>query len=40
MQRDYGVLLGVFLVTAVMAVAFNLLTDWVYLLVDPRIEVR
>lgn len=38
LQRDYNLLLGCFLVTAAMAVAFNLLTDLVYTLVDPRIE--
>ena len=38
MQRDYQLLLGVFLVTSAMVVVFNLLTDLVYRLVDPRIE--
>ncbi|MBP6900450.1 MAG: ABC transporter permease [Burkholderiaceae bacterium] len=38
LQRDYNLLLGCFLVTAAMAVLFNLLTDLVYTLVDPRIE--
>jgi len=38
LQRDYSLLLGTFLVTAAMAVLFNLLTDLVYTLVDPRIE--
>jgi peptide/nickel transport system permease protein len=37
-QRDYALLLGTFLVTASIAVLFNLLTDIVYTLVDPRIE--
>ena len=37
-QRDYALLLGTFLVTAAIAVLFNLLTDVVYTLVDPRIE--
>jgi peptide/nickel transport system permease protein len=36
--RDYNLLLGVFIVTSVMVVAFNLLTDLAYTLVDPRIE--
>ena len=31
-------LLGAFLVTAAIAVLFNLITDLVYTLVDPRIE--
>ena len=38
LQRDYNLLLGAFLVTAAMAVLFNLITDLVYTLVDPRIE--
>jgi len=38
LQRDYSLLLGSFLVTAAMAVLFNLITDLVYTLVDPRIE--
>lgn len=37
-QRDYNLLLGTFLFTAALAVAFNVLTDLVYTLVDPRIE--
>ncbi|QTD46865.1 ABC transporter permease [Ottowia testudinis] len=38
MQRDYQLLLGVFLVTSIMVVTFNLLTDVVYRLIDPRID--
>ena len=38
-QRDYQVLLGVFFVSSAMVVVFNLVTDLVYRLVDPRIEV-
>ncbi|MEJ2800677.1 peptide/nickel transport system permease protein [Comamonas sp. BIGb0124] len=38
LQRDYNLLLGCFLVTAAMAVLLNLVTDLVYTLVDPRIE--
>jgi peptide/nickel transport system permease protein len=37
-QRDYQVLLGVFFVSSAMVVGFNILTDLVYRLVDPRIE--
>jgi len=37
MQRDYQLLLGVFLVTSTMVVVFNLLTDLLYRMVDPRI---
>lgn len=37
-QRDYSLLLGTFLVTAALAVTFNVITDLVYTLVDPRIE--
>jgi peptide/nickel transport system permease protein len=39
LQRDYQVLLGIFLLTSVVVVVFNLLTDLIYSLVDPRIEV-
>lgn len=38
-QRDYQVLLGVFFVSSAMVVLFNLATDVIYRLVDPRIEV-
>jgi peptide/nickel transport system permease protein len=37
-QRDYSLLLGTFLVTAALAITFNVITDLVYTLVDPRIE--
>jgi peptide/nickel transport system permease protein len=37
LQRDYNLLLGVFLVTSIMVIAFNMATDAVYRLVDPRI---
>lgn len=39
LQRDYNLLLGVFLFTAIMVIVFNIITDLVYTLVDPRIEV-
>lgn len=38
LQRDYPVLLGVFLATSVVVVVFNFITDIVYTFVDPRIE--
>lgn len=38
MQRDYQLLLGVFLITSTMVVLFNLITDLIYRFVDPRIE--
>ena len=38
--RDYTLLLGVFLMTSVMVILFNLITDLIYSLVDPRIEVQ
>ncbi len=40
LARDYNLMLGVFIVTSTMAVAINLLTDIVYALVDPRIEME
>ncbi len=38
-QRDYNVLLGVFFVSAAMVLLFNLITDIVYVIVDPRIRI-
>jgi len=37
-QRDYSVLLGVFFVISVIVVGVNLITDFIYAYVDPRIE--
>ncbi len=37
LQRDYMVLMGVFLVTSVMVVVFNIVTDLIYRIADPRI---
>jgi len=37
-QRDYSVLLGVFFVSSAMVVGFNILTDLIYRIADPRIE--
>lgn len=36
--RDYNTLLGVFLVSAAMVILFNIITDIVYRIVDPRIS--
>lgn len=36
-QRDYQVLMGVFLITSIMVVVFNILTDLLYRVIDPRI---
>ena len=38
LQRDYNLLLGVFVICSAMVLTFNLITDLVYRLVDPRIE--
>jgi len=38
LQRDYQLLMGIFLVTSTMVVVFNLLTDITYRIVDPRIS--
>ena len=40
LQRDYSVLLGVFFISSAMVVGFNILTDLVYRLADPRIEAK
>jgi len=39
LQRDYQLLLGVFLVTSATVILFNLITDIAYRFVDPRIRV-
>lgn len=39
-QRDYPVLLGIFLVMSVLVIAINLLTDLLSRLIDPRITAR
>jgi peptide/nickel transport system permease protein len=39
-QRDYSVLLGVFFVASIVVVVVNLLTDILYTIVDPRIELK
>ncbi|GGB55951.1 ABC transporter permease [Tistrella bauzanensis] len=38
LQRDYNLLLGVFFISAAMVILFNLVTDLVYRIADPRIE--
>jgi peptide/nickel transport system permease protein len=38
-QRDYNLLLGVFVVSAAIVLFFNLITDVLYRFVDPRIRV-
>jgi peptide/nickel transport system permease protein len=39
LARDYQVLLGVFLCTSILVVLFNLATDLIYLIADPRMEI-
>ncbi|UFX45654.1 ABC transporter permease [Bradyrhizobium sp. 41S5] len=36
LQRDYPVLLGIFLILSIVVIALNLFTDLVYRLIDPR----
>jgi peptide/nickel transport system permease protein len=38
LARDYQVLLGVFLTTAILVVLFNLATDLIYLVIHPRMQ--
>jgi peptide/nickel transport system permease protein len=40
LQRDYNLLLGIFVVSSAMVLIFNLVTDLIYRLVDPRIEIK
>jgi peptide/nickel transport system permease protein len=39
LARDYQILLGVFLVTSVLVLVFNLITDLLYAWIDPRVEI-
>lgn len=39
-QRDYNLLLGIFFFSAALVIVFNILTDLVYRLADPRIKER
>ncbi|MBZ9558411.1 MULTISPECIES: ABC transporter permease [Modicisalibacter] len=38
MQRDYNLLLGIFFFCALLVILFNMLTDVIYRLADPRIK--
>lgn len=40
LQRDYPVLLGIFLILSVIVILFNMLTDLIYRLIDPRMSAR
>lgn len=40
LQRDYPVLLGIFLVMSVLVIVINLLTDAIYRAIDPRVTTR
>ena len=38
LQRDYPVLLGIFLILSIIVIAFNLVTDLLYRIIDPRMS--
>lgn len=38
LQRDYQVLLGIFLILSILVIVLNLLTDLIYRLIDPRMS--
>ena len=38
LARDYDTLLGIFLCTSVLVLLFNLMTDLLYLAIDPRVQ--
>lgn len=40
LQRDYPVMLGIFLVMSVIVIMLNLVTDAIYRLIDPRVSLR
>ncbi len=37
-KRDYPVLMGILMITAVLVIVFNLLCDFLYVVIDPRIQ--
>ena len=40
LQRDYPVMLGIFLVMSIIVIVLNLVTDAIYRLIDPRVSLR
>ena len=40
LQRDYNLLLGILLVSSIVVVLFNLVTDLIYSIVDPRVDLQ
>lgn len=40
LQRDYPLMLGIFLVMSVIVISLNLITDAIYRIVDPRVSLR
>jgi peptide/nickel transport system permease protein len=38
LQRDYNLLMGVFLLSAMMVMVINLMTDLLYRVADPRVR--
>jgi peptide/nickel transport system permease protein len=40
LARDYPVLLGIFVVTSVMVLVANLITDIIYAVMDPRVAYK
>ncbi len=40
LQRDYPVMLGIFLVMSVVVIVLNLITDALYRVIDPRVSMR
>jgi peptide/nickel transport system permease protein len=40
LQRDYPLMLGIFLVMSVIVILLNFVTDTIYRIVDPRVSLR
>ena len=40
LQRDYPVMLGIFLAMSIIVIVLNLVTDAIYRLIDPRVSLR
>jgi peptide/nickel transport system permease protein len=40
LNRDYPLMLGILLISAIMVVVANILVDWLYSVIDPRIKLE
>jgi len=40
LNRDYPLMLGILLISAILVVVANILVDWLYSVLDPRIKLE